>query len=449
MQVPAHFEYQRATDVDHAVALLARYGPECRLVAGGHSLIPMMKLRLAQPEMLVDINELTELAGITVHDGELRIGALTRHAELLESPLVAEHVPMLVDAERVIADPVVRNRGTVGGSLCQADPSEDLSGAFTALRADGRDPRRVDGERDGAGAASSSPGPTTPPSVRAEILVEVRVPIRPRARQRLREGRPPGRGLGGGRRRRRGPAGRPGRSPRRASGSTAVGAPQFTRPGGRGLPARRRAGDPTCSPRPAGSRPPQCRPTADQRGPVDYKRHLAGELVTRALRARPPAPGGLSADHGERQRHRPRPRGRAPPAAGAPAARRAGADRHPLGLRHVELRGVRGLAGRGAGEVLHGARGDGRRAPGPHRGGPGVARRAGPVAALVHRVPRAAVRVLHAGDADDRPLAARPQPGPVRHRTIREAICGQTCRCTGYENIVRAVLHARPERGVG
>ena len=90
MQVPAPFEYCRATSVEHAIALLVRHGPQTRLVAGGHSLIPMMKLRLAAPELLVDINELTDLAYVTVADGVLRIGALARHAALLASPMVGE-----------------------------------------------------------------------------------------------------------------------------------------------------------------------------------------------------------------------------------------------------------------------------------------------------------------------------------------------------------------------
>ena len=132
MQVPSHVEYERATSVEHALSLLSR--PETRVVAGGHSLIPMMKLRLAQPELLVDINGLAELAFITLSsDGDqLRIGALARHADLLDSELAAQHLPIFRDAEQVVADPIVRLWGTVGGSLCQADPSEDLSAAFAA-----------------------------------------------------------------------------------------------------------------------------------------------------------------------------------------------------------------------------------------------------------------------------------------------------------------------------
>ena len=135
MQVPAYVEYEKATSVEHALALLARFGPEARILAGGHSLIPMMKLRLVQPETLIDINGLSELSYISVTDGELRIGALARHAQLLDSAAAREHFAILHDAERVIADPVVRNWGTIGGSLCQADPSEDLSATFAALKA--------------------------------------------------------------------------------------------------------------------------------------------------------------------------------------------------------------------------------------------------------------------------------------------------------------------------
>ena len=133
MQVPAHVEYERATSVQHALSLLSL--PETRVVAGGHSLIPMMKLRLAQPELLVDINDLTELAFIKVDGDQLRIGALARHARPARLGAGRPHFPVFHDAERMVADPIVRLWGTVGGSLCQADPSEDLSAAFAAARA--------------------------------------------------------------------------------------------------------------------------------------------------------------------------------------------------------------------------------------------------------------------------------------------------------------------------
>src|ERR1700754_976037 len=133
MQVPAPFTYERATSVEHAIALLGELGPEARVVAGGHSLIPLMKLRLARPDALVDINALSgELSQIRVDGDELVIGALARHADLLASAVAGEHFPIFHDAERVIADPVVSTFGTVGASLCQADPAEDLSAVFAA-----------------------------------------------------------------------------------------------------------------------------------------------------------------------------------------------------------------------------------------------------------------------------------------------------------------------------
>ena len=116
MQVPGPFEYERATSVDHAVGLLDRLGDGALIVAGGHSLLPMMKLRIANPEYLVDINDLAAELGYIVTDPTLvRIGAMARHREVLESDELAAVCPIFRDAERVIADPVVRNRGTVGG----------------------------------------------------------------------------------------------------------------------------------------------------------------------------------------------------------------------------------------------------------------------------------------------------------------------------------------------
>src|SRR3954452_22065815 len=136
MQTPAPFDYERARSVEGAIAALERLGPEARLVAGGHSLLPMMKLRLASPSHLVDINDLEpELAYIREEGDELAIGALTRHRELLESDLLLARFPLFRDAEQVIADPVVRNRGTIGGSLCQADAAEDLSAVCVPARA--------------------------------------------------------------------------------------------------------------------------------------------------------------------------------------------------------------------------------------------------------------------------------------------------------------------------
>jgi carbon-monoxide dehydrogenase medium subunit len=179
VQVPAHVEYERATSVEHALSLLARFGPEARILAGGHSLIPMMKLRLAQPETLIDINDLSELARLGVVDGQLRIGAMVRHAQLLDHAEAGELFAILHDAERVIADPIVRNWGTIGGSVCQADPSEDLSATFAALQAT-MVIRGPDGERT-VPARDFHTGPYETVVRPGEILTEIRVALQPRA----------------------------------------------------------------------------------------------------------------------------------------------------------------------------------------------------------------------------------------------------------------------------
>ena len=177
MQVPGPFEYERATSVDHAIGLLDRLGEGARVVAGGHSLLPMMKLRIANPEYLVDINDLALELGYVITDPTLvRIGAMTRHRELLESDTLAAVCPIFRDAERVIADPVVRNRGTLGGSLCQADPAEDLSTVCAVLDAVCL-ARGPSGERE-IPIDDFLVGPYETALAYNEMLVEVRIPVR-------------------------------------------------------------------------------------------------------------------------------------------------------------------------------------------------------------------------------------------------------------------------------
>jgi carbon-monoxide dehydrogenase medium subunit len=280
VQVPAPFEYERATSVDDAIARLARLGSEARLIAGGHSLLPMMKLRLAAPEFLVDINDLDELDYIKAEASELRIGAMTRHRALLESELVGRVAPIFHDAERVIADPVVRNRGTIGGALCQADPSEDLLAVCAALKA------QLVIRGAGGGRVVSVPefhhGPFETAVGPAEMLVEVRIPLRPHrgsAYEKLER--------------------RAGDWAIAAAGAAlwlddehrikaagialaAVGGP---------IPSARAeealAGEPPSDEafeRAAAIAAEDARPADDQRGDAEYKRHLAAELTRRALR---------------------------------------------------------------------------------------------------------------------------------------------------------------------
>ena len=282
MQVPGPFEYERATSVDHAIGLLERLGPTARLVAGGHSLLPMMKLRLANFDYLIDINELHgELGYIRTDDKTVRIGAMTRHRELLESAALAQSLPIFRDAEKVIADPVVRNRGTLGGSLCQADPSEDLSAVCTTLNASCviRGPggtRTVSMEDFHQGPYETAVGDD-------EILLEVRIPVRPRGSSAYEK------------------------VERRAGdwAVTSAGAAVWLNADGTIADARvglaavgpNTTGIPAVSAALTGQLPSEeiydraaaiardsCDPATDMRGSAEYKRHLAGELTRRTLR---------------------------------------------------------------------------------------------------------------------------------------------------------------------
>ena len=282
MQVPAQVEYEKARSVEHALTLLARYGSAARVLAGGHSLIPMMKLRLAQPEVLIDINAITGLRYIEPTADELRIGALARHADLLAATVAGENFAILHDAERVIADPVVRQWGTIGGSLCQADPSEDLSAAFAALKGS-MIIHGPDGSRE-VSARAFHTGPYQTVVGPDEMLTEIRLPIR----------------LDGGsaymkvaRRIGDWPIGAAGAAVWLTDGGdriadvgiglTAVGAMHFVAAEAEEFLRGRPASEETLAQ--AGEIAAEhCRPGSDQRGPADYKRHLVRELTARVLR---------------------------------------------------------------------------------------------------------------------------------------------------------------------
>ena len=279
MQTPAPFGYERVASVDDASAALERLGPEARIIAGGHSLLPMMMLRLANPEHLIDINDLTELSYIREEGGEIRIGALTRHVDLLKSELLAEHFPLFRDAEEVIADPVVRNRGTIGGSLCQADAAEDLSSVCTAAKATVVI-RGAGGER-AVGMEGFHVGPYMTAVGAAEMLTEVRLPLRPGA-------------------------GSAHEKVERRAGDWAIAAASAAlwidggaiADAGIALSAvglttihltradellRGKAPTEELFAEAGAIASEDCSPMADGRGPVDYKRHLAGVLTKRAL----------------------------------------------------------------------------------------------------------------------------------------------------------------------
>ena len=279
MQTPAPFDYERATSVEGAIAALERHGAGARIIAGGHSLLPMMKLRLASPERLVDINDLHELSYIREDGDELAIGALTRHFELLESEKLATAFPMFRDAEEVIADPVVRNRGTIGGSLCQADAAEDLSAVCVAAKARVVI-RGAEGERTVA-IDEFHLGPWMTVVGAGEMVTEIRLPIRP----------------GGGSAHVK---------VERRAGDWAIAAASAAvwMDGGKitdagiGLSAvgpttihlsraeellRGATASAEWLDQVAAMAAEDCAPVPDSRGPIDYKRHLAGVVTRRAL----------------------------------------------------------------------------------------------------------------------------------------------------------------------
>jgi carbon-monoxide dehydrogenase medium subunit len=279
MQTPAPFEYERATSLEGAIASLREH-EDSRVVAGGHSLLPMMKLRLAQPSRLIDINDLTELAYIREEGGEVAIGALTRHVDLLESELLFERFPVFRDAEQVIADPVVRNRGTIGGSLCQADAAEDLSAVCSALKAivviQGADGTRT------VPMSDFHKGPWTTAVEDGEIVTEIRIAIKPGA-------------------------GSAHEKVERRAGDWAIAAASAAiwlegdriAESGVGLSAvglmtieltraeellRGQIPSDDLFTQAGAMASEDCSPIPDGRGPVDYKRHLVGVLTKRALR---------------------------------------------------------------------------------------------------------------------------------------------------------------------
>lgn len=133
--IPTAFEYKRASSADEAISLISQYGDEAKFLAGGHSLIPLMKLRLAQPTMLVDIGRVKDLSYIKDAGDHVAIGALTRHMDVEKSPVLSQHVPLLAHAAGYVGDAQVRHRGTIGGSIAHADAASDLTATTLALGA--------------------------------------------------------------------------------------------------------------------------------------------------------------------------------------------------------------------------------------------------------------------------------------------------------------------------
>jgi len=169
------FKYVRVESLEQALELLNRHGEDARILAGGQSLMPTLNMRLSQPEILIDINRLDELKGISSHGGRVRIGALTRHAEVMASPIVARDLPLIAEAMPHVAHVAVRNRGTFGGSIALADPAAEMPACVVALGAT-LFVQSVDGRREIA-ADDYFKGLYETERRANEMLIEVLIPI--------------------------------------------------------------------------------------------------------------------------------------------------------------------------------------------------------------------------------------------------------------------------------
>ena len=280
--IPPRFDYHAPRSVDDAIGLLASLGAEAKLLAGGHSLLPMMKLRFAEPRHLIDLGRIPSLRGIALAGGEVHIGAMTTEHELLNSPLLAEKVPLLVEGAGWIADPQVRYKGTIGGDISHGDPGNDHPALMLALDASFvlKGPRgervvKADGFFQGLYATLLEAD---------EILTQIRIPVPPAGTgwsyQKL----------------------------KRKTGdfATAAAAVVLQLSGGKVARAsialtnvaatalKASAAEASLAGKPIDDTSVDeaarlamqiCDPLPDQRGDADYKRAMAGEMTRRALRA--------------------------------------------------------------------------------------------------------------------------------------------------------------------
>ena len=173
--IPAAFDYHAPRSVADAIRLLGQLGPDAKLLAGGHSLLPMMKLRFAQPSALIDLGKIPDLRGIAQVGNEIRIGAMTTEHDLLHSPLIADKLPLLTEGVGLIADPQVRYRGTIGGDICHGDPANDhpalmlaLDATFVLTGPGGERTLKADGH---------FVGPYATQAAADEILTQIRIPV--------------------------------------------------------------------------------------------------------------------------------------------------------------------------------------------------------------------------------------------------------------------------------
>jgi len=280
--IPAPFDYVRPSDLDGALRILAEREGEAKILSGGYSLLPLMKLRLAQPALLVDLRDVAGLDGIVETDDELRIGARATHRQIHEHPTITSRYPLLRDVAGGIGDPQVRNWGTIGGSCAHADPASDwpamlLAGRATIVCRSGGGDRVIPAREFFLDTFTTAIAPT-------EVLVEIRVPRRSK-------------GVGGGYtklERRTGDfatagvctvlrLGDDGRIDGAGVGVTGVAETPFAATDAEEALKGAAPSDATFRAA-GGAAAAQSRPSADVRGPVDYKRAMVAELTVRSLR---------------------------------------------------------------------------------------------------------------------------------------------------------------------
>jgi aerobic carbon-monoxide dehydrogenase medium subunit len=279
--IPAPFDYHRPRSIDEAIGLLAAHGEAARVVAGGHSLIPMMKLRLARPDHLVDLQDLQELRGVREEAGVLAIGALVTQQELIADPLLATKCPIIAETARQIADPQVRALGTLGGNVANGDPGNDMPAVMMALDARYR-ARGPGGEREIA-ARDFYQGPFATALAVNEILTAIRIPSPP-----------PGHGYAYEKQKRKVGdyataaaavilAMAQGKCTAAAVGlSNVAGTPLFAAAAGQALVGTDLDG--TAIVAAVRQATAIAQPAADSRGPVDFRTHVLGVMVERAIR---------------------------------------------------------------------------------------------------------------------------------------------------------------------
>ena len=429
---PPPFEYYDPASLEEAAQLRAELGPDATILAGGQSLVPMLNMRLARPSALIDLNRIPELAYVRREDGGIAVGAMTRHRELELSEEAYAANPLLRDALRHVAHTIVRNRGTIGGSIAHADPAAELPAVLVALG--------------GRVVATGRSGEPHDPGRGA-----LRVPLHDRAQA----GRDPDRGLvpsSACRERARVPRDQP---PARRLRAGRGRLRRHRRQGSSRL--HRASGRARCSSRATTRRRPPTQPSrrATSTATADYRRELVRVLTrpsgragrAREPRLRPDEDGAPSASTAATTSARSSRGFCSPTSCATSSVSRALTSAASTACAAAARCTFDGAAVRSC--LLFAVQVDGARDPDTIEGAFHDHGELHPIQAGVPRVPRPPVRLLHARLRDGDPRVPRGEPAAdLTEDEVREAISGNLCRCTGYQNIVEAVkLAARTMHG--